>query len=223
MDYDSRDMLVSSDYPLDKIVYMGSGSIVSASGSSTGASVPHELTYRPMIIASWSLDSDFSTSKDAGFPQYADFSLPYLEVTSDYTNINITPMNLTGSTITQYWRAFGFMPPDVNEVSGFTASEADSFVINTEYNYSKLFLTAKVDLSSGNVSVPHNLGYRPQIEIWGQSSFDPSILMNERYGVTSTDPFINRIVVTNTSIEFLKGTQPGLQTVYYYRIYTDEQ
>lgn len=222
MDYDSRDMLISSDFPLDKIIYMDSGYIDVPSGSAV-YTVAHGLSFRPLIIASWSLDSDFSTTKEVGFPLYGDFSQPYFEINSDYQNIRLIPNNPTGSTIRMYWRAFGFMPPNVNDIAPFTASEADNFVLNTDYNYTKLLNAGVVDLSSGSVSISHSLGYRPQVDVWSEFANDSSIVGREYLGTSSLDSFSNRISVSNTALNFTKGTGPSPKTIYYYRIYTDEQ
>lgn len=220
---DSRDFLLTTDFPLDKVVYMDSGSVAVPTGGITTIDVPHSLPFRPMVIGTWSLDANFSTSIDEGLPQYADFSVPYLAMSSTSELLRLSPYNITGSTVTFYWRAYGFMPPNVNEVAAFTSAEADDFVMNTDYNYSKLLDTGIVNLSSGSVSVPHNLGYRPQVEVWGESAVDSSILLKHTFGASSTSNLTNRIRVSETSLDFIKGTAPTLQTVYYYRIYADEQ
>lgn len=220
---DSRDFLLTTDFPLDKVIYMASGSnTVPASGFPT-IEISHNLPFRPLITGSWSLDANFSTSKDPGFPQYGDFNQPYLEVSSTPTLLRVSPYNTTSGSVTFYWRVYGFMPPNVNEVAPFTASQSDDFVMNTDYNYTKLFSAGIANLTSGNVSIDHNLGYRPQVEIWAESAFDAAILMKENFGSVSTDSFVNRISVNNTSLQFIKGSFTGLQTVYYYRIYADEQ
>lgn len=223
MDYDSRDMLVSSDFPLDKVVYMDSGPVAVPTGSIATIEVPHNLPFRPMVIGTWSLDANFSTSIDEGIPPYVDPNAPYLAMSSTPGFLRLTPRNVTGSTLTFYWRAYGFMPPNVNEVAAFTSAEADDFVMNTDYNYSKLLDTGIVNLSSGSVSVPHDLGYRPQVEIWGESAVSSSTLLKHTFGMSSTSNASNRISVSESSLNFIKGTAPTLEEVYYYRIYADEQ
>lgn len=220
---DSRDFLLTTDFPLDKVVYMDSGSVAVPTGSIATTEVSHNLPFRPMVIGTWSLDANFSTSIDEGIPQYADLNAPYLAMSSTPEFLRLTPYNVTGSTLTFYWRAYGFMPPNVNEVATFTSAEADDFVMNTDYSYSKLLDTGIVNLSSSSASVSHNLGYRPQVEVWGASTISSPVLVKHTFGTSSTDNMSNRITVSESSLNFIKGTAPTLEEAYYYRIYADEQ
>lgn len=206
----ANDMLLSSDYPLDKIIYMRSGSFSVPAGGGLGASdaIEHILPFTPLIIGTWSTDSDFTTSKECFVSGWegVDPNLPYVSVKSDGTNVTITAFNPGGSAITAYWRAYGFIPSDADLDAEATAALADQFQFNTDYNYTKLF-KAGIALAAATTTIDHDFGYRPQVIAWLKtgSSFE-QINVSGYIKVTTT-----QVIITAPSNDV------------HYRIYADGQ
>lgn len=226
MDYDSRDMLVSSDYPLDKIVYLHTGSI-NFPITGTDYIINHGLPFTPLIKVVWSTSNDFSTTYGVGDgPISSNPSFAYLPqivfAYSDSSTINLVFGN-PGSVTDAYIRIYAFMPSNVNTDAEFTVSAADTFVLNTDYNYSKLYLsgiTASSSTPSSVETITHGLGYYPQVEVWYTKGgltyamseialFDNS-LGTESFELTTDDLILRRS-------PFLSGDE-----LFHYRIYADE-
>lgn len=209
---DPRNFLLNTDYPLDKVVYMDSGEMNLTGGGGAGDSLvfAHGLTFTPLLMGSWSLDSDFSTSKEFFLPTYEDtINGIYALAFSGDTNITINAIKYSAGADVLYWRLYAFMPPSVESGAAATSSSADNFILNTDYNYTKLYLNEYYDCSSGNQTITHNFGYRPQVEAWRAD--DPSIVFKENVS--------GYVEVTTTTI-ILTG---GAGKKYYLRIYADSQ
>jgi len=205
---DSRNFLLNTDYPMDKVVYMTSGSFTSPTGG-IDYQFSHNLSFNPLIIGTWSLDSDFSTSREGGFFGFegTDPTTVYAIFSADSTNITIRTIN-PGASVVVYYRIYAFMPTNVNDDSTSTASIADNFVLNTDYNYTKLFLSG-VSVAVASTVVTHNLGYRPQVIAWLKDStiYGTELIVDMGY-----------IKVTDTTIEIVSPTYD-----VHYRIYADGQ
>jgi hypothetical protein len=218
----AKNFLLNSDYPLDKVILMKSGQITVAAGATVEVLDPHGLLFTPLVIGSWSTSSTFTTSFEAGFQPFSPPGSLSLSISSNATNVRISASNNSGSSVTFYWRCYGFMPSTANDDAAFTASSADSFVINTDYNYTKLFTAGVADISATSQTVLHNLGYRPQVEVWYEFAVVPGQFEREYLGIANIgDTGYNRISVTTTSLTFSKGTYGGQSTIYHYRIYMD--
>lgn len=164
---DPRNFLLNTDYPLDKIVYMDSGSFTIPAGSYATSTKAHGKTFTPLATLSWSTSSTFTTSKESNIP-VLEFTDPDLIQVNNYTNgtnIVIDGYNPTTSSKTIYWRAFGFMPSNVNVDTPGTATSSNSFQFNTDYNYCKLYNSG----ITTTATITHNLGYRPQVTAWKQT------------------------------------------------------
>jgi hypothetical protein len=219
----ARNMLLSTDYPTDKIIYKMTGSVTVATGASNDNYFPHGLPFTPLLTGTWSYDADFTTSYMAGQQPFADPNSSQVTVQSNATNARVLVANNTGSTKTIYWRIYGIMPPNVDVDSVFTASQLDSFIMNTNYNYTKTYMEGYVDISGGTQAITHNLGYRPQVEIWFELASVAGQFEREYLGMAdSGDTFYQRTYVTPTQLIFNKGTGGGLVTKFYYKIFLDE-
>lgn len=211
MTADPRNFLVNTDYPMDKIIYMNSGSFTATtSGLGDIDAIEHGLPYRPHIAGSWSLNSDFSTSKEFYIPTYADLDGVYVECYTDDTYVRIYSQNYSGSNKTIYWRIYGFMPSGITETASSTSSLSSDFVFNTDYNYSKLWYSDLIPYSASPTVVTHNFGYRPQIMAWWKDA-------STSYG----DLRVNNngfLQVTDTTVSI---TSPLWDT--YLMIYADSQ
>ena len=230
MDYDSRNMLVSSDFPLDKVVFMSSGSISVPPFGFNDVSVPHGLPFIPLVSAVYSTTSDFETTYEYNSgPVQTNTSLPgvFLYDTSDMStseHIILRHSNNTASSVTLYYRVYAFMPSTANDLVGFTVTEADDFVMNTDYNYTKLFMSGVTPYSSVANSVEvitHGLGYRPQVSAWQQKP-------DGVYSVTSALLLANgnttggMVSVTDNNIIYQREDFPFGASRLHYRIYIDE-
>jgi hypothetical protein len=164
----NSDFLIQSDYPMDKIVYITSGSIPIDGFPHT---IPHGLPFVPLLGGYWSLTPDFAIcyeffsgdfpSGNAGY-----FFAHEVDILADATNVQLDTVDIAGGSKTAYYRVYGFEPSD-SAVEITTPVGGDSFNINSDYNYMKLFMSGVVN--PGTVStytIDHNLGYIPQVHAW---------------------------------------------------------
>lgn len=170
----AKNFLLTTDFPLDKVVFLSSGTAtVPFPTAGFKVTIPHGLSFTPLTSGNWAFTSSFSTSYEYGsgtFPSSnvgaSNFDF-VLNVSSDATNIYITPVNVSGSAVDIYYRVFGLEPSDSNADVPFTASSADDFVLSTDYNYTKLYIegssTGAAPFSS---TATTSLGYRPQVSYW---------------------------------------------------------
>jgi hypothetical protein len=221
---DSRNLLLDSDYPLDKVVYMTSGTLAVTSFGSESTTITHGLGFRPLMVFSFSDTSDFAISKTNGFLPYGSFEQWGVTVDTDSpTTIRVFGYNTSGVTKTIYWRAYALMPSNANVNVSPTASTASNFVLNTDYNYMKLFDSDYITMpSSGNTTtVTHDLGYRPRVQIWELLPTGLERLVGILTPDTS-DTSSNRINLTTTTLTFRRGSSGAEPTNYHYRIYLDD-
>lgn len=165
MDYDSRNMLISSDFPLDKIIGIQSGSLLVGAGFSE-VIVPHTFTFAPLTRGRWSTSASFDISYDVT-SGLTPLSMA-VEMYANAENLVVRGLNFSGSSATLYYKTFYLMPSNIDALIEPTQQYLDDFNINTEYNYTKL-LTAGIANGSSN-SVTHGLGYYPQTEVWWEDS-----------------------------------------------------
>lgn len=209
---DPKNFLVDSDYPLDKIIYIVSGSYSQAGSGGTGTqvTVAHGLSFRPLVTGNWSTTSDFSVSSELFFPVYTDNFSTYVQVFSNDTDITISGFKQTAGYQTIYYRIYGFMPSDVNLDVSYTASLADKFQLNTDYNYTKLYLS-NIATASATTTITHNFGYRPQVIAWSKN------ISAYGTGIVNID-ISSYVLVTNTTVVIKSATKD-----VHYRIYADGQ
>lgn len=223
---DARHFLLNTEYPLDKIIYMTSGSVVvNFSGEIT---IPHGLGFAPLVFGIWSLNSDFSTSQEFDMMSSDLYSPDYMYVTrleADDTNIYASFQNSEFSNETFYYRLFAYEPTDSTADITPTSSDtlATNLLLDTDLNYLKLHSSGIKVVSSAPDTVTHNLGYIPVIMLWQEGGGShansiypinqPTIYVHADYATGY--PLTPR--VTTTSIIF-----PSTGT-YHYRIYIDEQ
>jgi hypothetical protein len=224
---DARNFLVNSDFPLDKVIYRATGSFaLGAYFSTVSVAVPHGLSFTPLPVIQWSTSSDFSVVYEAGSgPAPEDIILNILGVavtcTADGTNIDIDATNFKSTALTIYYRIFCFMPSNVNVDADSTQDTGDNFVLNTDQNYTKLFDSGVLSLST-TTTVTHGLGYIPQVFMWIEDGsgiiYTPFTALNNS-SVVSADQ--QGYKITDTQIEF-KELSPSY-ALGHYRIYVDDQ
>lgn len=224
-------LLIDTDHPLDKVIYMKSGSVSVGGYNYNDITIAHGLPFAPLVSAIYSTSSSFpiaweynsgeiNTSATAPSPFRYD-----TRVVSDSSNITIRHTNNMSSTVTLYYRLYGFMPSTANDLVGFTDGIADDFVVNSDWNYTKLLLAGATAWSSADnstVTVNHGLGYRPQVEAWVETG-------TGIYKRTFTDAAPNGTsysgaveVGTNTVVFRRSAGMFGNSSRFHYRIYVDE-
>jgi len=214
--------LINSDYPLDKVVFMASGSFTEPSGGFGEYNVPHGLPFRPLLVGTWSTDPNFTISYEAGTSGFTDLSIAQLTIQSTTNTIRLLPTNYTGSTITYYWRVFGFMPSDVNLDASFTAAQADLFAMSSEYNYTKLWQEGVLLWNGTTQTINHGFGYRPQVDIWFEQELNSNLLTRWYQGIDNSFMGTDSVQVTDTQIIFRFLSSGGVAgRKWFYRIYQD--
>lgn len=216
------DFLLNSDYPLDKVIYQDIRSVAIPGYDYNDVTFAHGLGFLPLVSAQWSTASDFSVSYNIGGGPNTGATRSYATgIAADGTNIYLTTSNNTASAVTLYFRIYGLMPDNVNADVPSTASSGDTFILNTDYNYSKLVTAGRVTGPGSGTStstITHALGYRPQVSIWmTRASRVSPYLLNQ---VTATPFDAVTAHVTTTALVF---TFTSVLEAYemHYRIYGD--
>lgn len=193
MAVDHRNFLLNTDFPIDKIIYKDSGSfsatsdIIVGGGLGTIHNVAHGLGFMPLIVGNFSTSPDFLTTNEIFMPIYPEANGIYGITNSSTTEYSVQVMNYSPNTVTVYYRVYGFMPSNVAETAVPTSALADNFVLNTDYNYSKLYYNDVLpDVTT--TTITHNLGYRPQVMAWmGDSTQSSYIMYDSSTYITVTD------------------------------------
>lgn len=220
----AKDFLINSDYPVDKVILLRSYSIPLAALDFEDLTYAHGLSFTPLVVARWSTNSNLiPTYSILGGPTISSGYAYTTRIWADSTNINLSVTNNTASAVTLYFSVYGFMPSTDNDDVTPTASSADNFTINSDYNYTKLYLSGTVSLPTGTGSqtVLHSLGYNPQVSLWmEQSSSIYPVIYN---AVSTVVPAFNEInyYITTTGLVIDYYDLLSARTIHY-RIYMDE-
>lgn len=232
----AKNFLLTTDFPLDKIIYLAEGSFALGAFPSLAVTtnVPHGLPFIPLMNMIWSTDPNFSVSYTAGSgPPTTDILVSNLGATSsiysDITNVVITAQNFLLTPITFYYRLYAFEPSDSSADLSPTANSADNFVLNTDYNYTKLYIDSKLTLSL-STTITTALGYIPQVEAWAERPASGPLLRRisppdtnsnvlNYSTITPTGNF--GFIATNNAFQFLSFGTPAADFLHA-RIYLDE-
>ena len=210
---DPRDFLLNTDYEQDKIILFKQGSFTNTT------TIPHNLKYAPLAFGVWSTQPDFSSVNAIGEidkgtePGYT--PVLSVECLSDRDTIVLNSAG-NSSNKTLYYRIYAFEPSDLNKPAPATSIFAEDFILNTDYNYSKL--QKKGEFTQANQQYEHGLGYIPQVMAWylttsnGKQVIRPLMDDNEYTGA--------KITVTQRYI--ILGAMPSGATKVYWRVYFDE-
>lgn len=232
------DLLIDSDNPVDKVIYLKSVSFDAPDHTASPSfvyTIAHGLPFVPLVSGSWSTTSDFSVNYDyftgtlgthsslvAGY-----FYTTEIRIYADRTNIYIVPINVLGSTLTIYARVFGFEPSDSLATLSSTSSIADSFIINSDLNYPKLLkegVISSVAISS-TYTVSHTAGTFPQVMVWIDDISYDSINTTRRPCADLSDVFGDLfqvgVIASATDVSFVTGVSSYLTRIDY-RIYKDK-
>ena len=166
---DARNFLVNTDYPIDKIIYLTSGSMVLDGFPHT---IAHGLPFIPLVGGYWSFSSAFATTYDFYAGDFPSGNPSFLfahevQISSDATNITLNTTDIVGDSPTFYYRIYGLAPSGTTNDISPIASTSDPFVINSDYNYMKLYINETYPMGTATTyTVNHNLGYKPRIAGW---------------------------------------------------------
>lgn len=221
---DARHFLISSDYPMDFIVWEGNGQVSSYNYHQTTDTVKHNLPYTPLVFGQFSLDGG-----NTWFPaQVNDYYTNKIDfwVESDATNVYVHCTALENNAKTATYRLWAFAPAN-SAGRATTPSQSNLFYLDSDSNYSKLVKAGVWDIQSGDRKTiyNHNLGYIPEVMVWLETS-DGKIRDGQSVfsGKTEYWPIqYMQIDENNLYAEFSSNTQ-GMVTFskVHYRIYGDQ-
>lgn len=172
-----------TDYPFDKAILEATGSYtIAASSSDTRLTLPHGLPFTPLMGGNWSLSADFSTTYEFStgtFPSTVPGQVfeTIANTFADSSNVYISADNTSSTSKTIYYRVYGFQPSTDTSSVASIANAGDVFILNTDYNNTKLYLADITQLpdttaaiNATEVDVVHNLGYIPQVLAWVEAN-----------------------------------------------------
>lgn len=216
-----KDFLLNTDYELDKIILVKTGSFTNE------IELNNDLNFTPLVFGVWSTDSDFTSATPLGnldsSGEYGYTPPLSVQVIALSDNIRLTAVGENHESTTIYYRVYAMAPPEANSNTPTTSKLANSFMINSDYNYRKL--KAAGTFTQQGQSYNHNLGYLPQVMAWAQYADLPSLprysngivpLMDASY---FTDFYLS---VTPNQIKLADGFPITFISKVYWRIYYDE-
>jgi len=221
--------LFHSDYPVDKLVALGTLDFTVPATTNGFVYIPHDYSFIPLMWGSWALDASYSTlyglnsGPVSAAPTVSPFS-SLMKVRADATQIILEGQNYTGSTVNFYARIFGFEPTTADQFLDGTSPVGDGFQFNTDYNYTKLYLHDYIDQAAGTGSpvsrtIPHGLGTNTQIITWKEDAGVVTPLTIHDGGEFQVEDVV--VSIDNTNITFtFSGSHPALRV--HYRCYIDE-
>lgn len=229
----AKNLLFSTDYPIDKVVYKHefTGSVAKAAnqGDSHTFTIAHGLPFTPHCIGTYS-DDGFTTSYDFGsgdiwydptFHQYGPRILA--TVTSDATSIYVEVLNFD-TTRTFDFHVVGLVPQDIPDDVYPAATNTGDFNLNTDYNYMKILASGQQSSSANNITwvIPHNLGYVPTALVFTKGYGDVVYLGGAENAMGANDYiFYAYLDSSNLYMQVVDNFNNQPMTAYY-RIYLDE-
>lgn len=215
---DPRDFLLNTDHEMDKIVYYKSGSTLpSGTPSSVGIRyIDHfNLGFVPLIFAVFSFSEDFSDTRMDHMFSYNDDCVIMIDSVMDGIRIQYANNDLNKRL---YYRIYGFEPSNSTASVGKTQKDAKEFIINTDYNYCKLY---KKGIADSDITITHNFGYMPLVLAWQEAPFrvPPPSIITPCWQSGAIGSGFPDICTTNTDVKIV-GV-PENQKIHY-RIYYDE-
>lgn len=203
---DPRDFLLNTDYEMDKIIYFQNGSL---DAGQYDIDIPHKLGFTPLIFGVCAFNEDFSDSRSVPFDYTTQSDTIQFTAAANSTNVRLSYINYNGTPNKIFYRIYGFEPDGTHNKVSPTSKYAQNFIINTDYNYCKLFEKGATEPTS---TITHGLGYIPQTLAWIDTG--TWIRPAEESSTTS------KIIVTDQNISF-QYPALGISKIHY-RIYFDE-
>ena len=215
MAVDPRNFLLNTDYEIDKIVYFTSGSLLAGNTQN----ITHNLGFTPLVFGVCAFNSDFRDPHALPYEYLTQSNTVAFTLGADGTNVQIGYDDYNAPSSRAYYRIYAFEPSNSAAVVAPTSSNANKFILNTDYNYCKLYKKGTVS-GNANTNVAHNLGYLPQVLAWSEDS--SGLIMPIETSVWDSSPFgnTNGVGVTTSNVQF-KFSGVGYSKIHY-RIYYDE-
>lgn len=222
----SRQMLISSDYPADKVILLTSGSFSLPGSNYPTINIPHTLPFTPLISGSWSTTSDFSITYelDSGPLSFSDPTFrfnQYVGAAVNSNNIRINAGNNLAGGVTIYYRLFYLQPEGFEDSeTEHTASSGSDFLVNTDQVITKLFAAGSISQAATGASIvtqtlAHNLGVLPQVTAWENvAGYVRPITTASNNGIVAS------IAVDTVNVYFITELFSNAKT-YLYRVYLD--
>ncbi|MBO1267092.1 hypothetical protein [Arthrobacter cavernae] len=227
----SNNFLVTTDYPLDKVVVGGTANFTVPANTTGVGRLAHKLPFAPLMMGSYSLTSDYAvlyglnTAPVSLSPALRLYDY-IVNINSDANDIIFSGENYTGSPITFYVRYYGLEPSTVDADLLRTQSNVDNFQLNTDYNYTKLYLSdyfeypSSPSTTSVTTIIPHGLGRVPQVMTWSEKSGTIAPLSVHDAGDLQAEPIATSVDATNLIIKTeIAGGTPTIRV--HYRVYLD--
>lgn len=229
------DFAINSDYPMDIVA-------VALTGTMSGFEFPifpvpfgppfayaqktitTGLSYSVLPFGQWSLDGGITWH---AFGDTLENGEAYLSFDSSTGNFEIEA-GASSSNATLTYRVFGFLPNDSDADVPLPAWQNSNLNVNSDFGYSKLVAAGKWVEQANTTAVlfTHNLGYRPQVLAWTESSGIISMLSSSyisaftEYGASEG----TAIIPTATNVQAIvtvKDTTNFTPATVHYRIYGD--
>lgn len=212
------DFLLNTDYEMDKIVYFKSGSCLPG-GTPTSYQEQYidefDLGFVPLISTVFSFSEDFSDTRMDYMLTYNDSCVISVDARMDGIALRYANTDLNQRL---YYRIYGFEPSNSTASVGKTQKDAKQFMLNTDYNYCKLYQKGIV---TEDTTITHNLGYTPFVLAWQESPWtnpSPSVI-SPLWGSGLVDIGIPEISTNDTTVK-ISGVSPNDKI--HYRIYYEE-
>lgn len=207
-----ENLSMTSDYPMDKIVFFWEGEVTFTSSITTPAAfIPHNLPFAPLVFGVFTEDNWATTYTE---PCYE----PWVVLLSHNNNIEVRAYKAGGGGKVKI-RMFGFEPSG-DSILPPTSTQASAFVLNSDYGYLKLYAAGSVITDDGgNASISHNLGFVPIVMGW--ISYPDGIQRWEQSrGIAGGSK--QGIEISDTKMMFHNDGTVDPGSVFYYRIYANE-
>lgn len=179
--------IVTSDYPIDKVVFRKAGSTpvpkATTMSDSITITIPHGLPFTPLPIGTYSPDN-FSTSQDFASgpyfynPLFAQYGTQYFaNIESDATNFYVKLISFDAAR-TMYYRVIGLSPVSIPPTPIKEVDRAGGLFFNSDDNYLKIYSQNTVSINDSgafgfdSTVIDHNLGYIPTCLVfteWGDT------------------------------------------------------
>lgn len=218
---DARDLLLSTDYPIDQVIWRsGISSYTIPAFGFDFFQIPHTVGRLFLPILQFSTSSTFqNVYPENGGPWANGQAMYQVALTLDSTKLEINIINRTASSVTLYFRCIGLACTNRTYISPYTNVYQD-LLIDTDLNYMKLYDSGIINVPINQTrTVNHNLGYIPTVMAWAENS-----TFNTISPVTYTDldlagsGGVNTIELNNTQLILGSGFSAA---DYHYRIYVD--
>lgn len=215
----AKSFLYTTDFPIDKIIYKDEGSFTINALDFFDKVFAHNLPFAPLLLGTWSTTPDFSISYDFGSGPLG--GNPFAinnSISANSSQVTISTTNNTNTSVTFYYKIYGFQPADQNLDVPYTSSSADTYTFNTDFNYSKLYLNeirSQPAGVNGIQNIVHNLGYRPQILCWQEISGNISPTVVADLGIA-----FFTCAVTTTSVQLNFDSAPAMRI--HVKVYLDD-